>query len=84
MVKMLLSIAQSDRERECLQYAIYKASDLTPSQARRRYGFEAMHVRALAVEAAVTEIQQVQEAIEDLHVACIEEQSVLTRLGIPT
>ena len=82
VVKVLLSIAQSDCERECLRYAIYKASGLTPSQARCRYGFEGMHVRALAVEAAVTEIQQIREAIEDL--ACIEEQAVLTRLGILT
>ena len=81
VVKMLLSIAKSDRERECLRYAIYKASGITPSQARRTYGFEGMQARSLTVEATITELQQIREAIEDL--ACIEEQALLTRFGIP-
>ena len=32
-VKMLLSIAKSDRERECMRYAIYKASGMTPRRS---------------------------------------------------
>ncbi len=81
VVKMLLSIAQSDQERECLRYAIYKASGMTPSQARRTYGFEGMQARSLTVEATITEIQQIRQAIEDL--ACIADQALLTRFGIP-
>ncbi len=81
VVKMLLSIAESDRERECMRYAIYKASGITPSQARRRYGFECMQARALSVEAAISEIKQIREAIEDL--ARIEDRALLTRFGIP-
>ena len=34
MVKILLSITQSDRERECVRYAIYKASGMTPTAIR--------------------------------------------------
>ncbi len=45
-LKQLLSIAQSDRERECLRYAVYRASGLTPTAARRCFGFEGMPVRA--------------------------------------
>ena len=41
-VKMLLSLAHSDRERETLRYAIFKASGVSQTEARRRYGFEGM------------------------------------------
>ncbi len=81
MVKMLLRIAQSDRERESMRYVIYKASGMTASQARRAYGFQNMQSRALAVEDAIAEIQQIREAIEDL--ANVEEEALLTRWGIP-
>ncbi len=81
-VKMLMSIAQSDRERECLRYTLYKASGMTPTAVRRAYGFEYMQARASRVEAAILEIQQIREAITDL--ACIEDESLLARFGIRT
>ena len=37
-VKMLLGLAQSDRERECIKYAIFKASGMTATRSRRQYG----------------------------------------------
>ena len=40
VVKSLLSLCQSDRERECLRYTVYKASGLSATQTRKRYGFE--------------------------------------------
>ena len=42
-VKMLLSLAQSDRDRETLRYAIFKASGMSQTEARRWYGFEGMN-----------------------------------------
>ena len=42
VIKMLLSISQSDCERECLRYAIYKASGKTATMERQTYGFENM------------------------------------------
>ena len=82
MVKMLLNIAKTDRERECVRYAIYKASGMTPTQARRLYGFERMEERALSVEATIEEVQQIRIAIEDL--ACTEERALLTSMGVYT
>lgn len=79
-VKMLLSIAKSDRERECVRYAVYKASGMTPTSVRRLYGFERMQARATSVEAALSDVQQIREAITDL--ANIEDESVLARFGI--
>ena len=75
IVKMLLSISQSDRERECLRYAVYKASGMTATMVRRTYGFENMRTRSLSVESALLEIKQIREAIDDL--ASTKEESVL-------
>lgn len=79
VVKMLLSISQSDRERECLRYAVYKASGMTATMVRRTYGFEGMQARAISVESALLEIKQIREAIDDL--ANTKEESLLVHLG---
>ena len=39
-VKMLLGMAQSDRERECLRYAIFKSSGMSSTRARHEFGLE--------------------------------------------
>ena len=80
VVKMLLSIAQSDRERKSLQYAICSASGITPTEARRRYGFQHMKRNAKEVEDALDEIQCIREAIADL--ASVEDTALLQSFGI--
>ena len=74
LVKMLLSMAKSDRERTCLKYAMYKSSGLTSTAARRIYGFEHMSVCA-QVEETLSKIQRIREAITEL--ASIEEKALL-------
>ena len=37
-VKMLLGLAQLDPGRECIRYAIFKASGMTATRARQQYG----------------------------------------------
>ena len=39
-LKHLLCPAQSDQERECIKYAVLKSSGLTPTAARKFYGFQ--------------------------------------------
>jgi len=48
-VKMLLNLAQSPNERECLRVAIVKASGISSSKSRRDYGFERMDERTALV-----------------------------------
>ena len=79
-VKNLLNLAQSDRERECIRYAIFKASRMTPTRVRHRYGFEGMAKRAKKVEDVIDEVLSIREAINDL--ATIEDTAVLATLGI--
>ena len=38
----LLSLAQTDRERECIKYAVFKTSGLSASAAWKFYGFSDM------------------------------------------
>ena len=80
LVKMLLSIAQSDRERECIRYAVVKPSGMTPTCARRVYGFERMQARAASVETALLEVQQIRQSIDDL--AKIEDRALLASFGV--
>lgn len=58
VVKMLLNIAQSDCERTCLRYAIFKASSMTPTAARQVYGFEHMSAHAEEVESTLLTLYQ--------------------------
>ena len=68
-LKQLLRLTQSERERECLPYAVYKASGAFPSEARRLFGFEDMKMRALHVEECM------KEAVDDF--AQCQDQAVL-------
>ena len=53
----LLSMAQSDRERETLRYVVYKASGITSIKARKLYGFEKMNSRALRVDDSIVQMK---------------------------
>lgn len=65
-VKRVLSLAQSECEKECLRYAMYKSYGLTPSGARRRFGFERMGERAKDVESCIKVVEEIKLSFEDL------------------
>ena len=52
-LKDLLSLAQTDKERECVRYAVWKLSGLSVTAARRVYGFENLRERAQKVDTAI-------------------------------
>ena len=79
-VKLLLSIAQSDRERTSLKYAIIKAGNMTPTAARKAYGFENTQELQQRVEDAITTAKRINEAVDDL--ARVEDRSLLISMGI--
>lgn len=56
-VKMLLSLATCDRERGVMRYAIFKASGMSATRARRQYGFERMMEHSARVQEAIVETQ---------------------------
>lgn len=77
---MLLNLAQSPRERECLRVAIVKASGISSSKARRIYGFEKMDKRIVVVEESLSEAQRIREAVNDL--AQSQDKALLQMYGI--
>ncbi len=66
LARDILSFANSDRERECIRYVIFKSSGLTATQARRIYGFENMNTRAVKVEKALSKAQEIRRGIDEL------------------
>ena len=82
VVKSLLSLCNSDRERECLRYTVYKASGLSATQVRKRYGFQSMNERSQVVEDALQHAKYIRESIDEL--AKSKDQSMLKALGLPS
>lgn len=64
-LKQLLSLARSDSARECIRYAVYKVSNLTPTGARKKYGMENMEKRAARVEECMEESLAIRKAFEE-------------------
>ena len=64
--KMLLNIAQSYWERQLLQVVLVKAAGMTPTEARRHYGFERMEERSKTLDLYISKAQAIREQVEDL------------------
>lgn len=50
------------RERIRIRYAVYKASNLTPTQAKLHLGFDNMTHRAVSVQECIDEVKAINEA----------------------
>ena len=82
VVKSLLSLCQSDRERECLRFTVFKASGLSATQICKRYGFESMTERSKVVEDTLQHAKYIRESIDEL--AKSKDHSMLKALGVPS
>ena len=76
----LLTLAQSDSDRELVRYTVFKTSGLTASAARRQYGFDNMSERAARVEACIEECLHIRESINSLSED--QEAAAMQLLGI--
>ena len=80
VVKSLLGLCQSDRERECIRYAFFKSSGMSATQARKSFGFERMVSRSKKVEQAIEHARYIRSSVEKL--SKIKEKAVQRNLGI--
>ena len=80
MPKCYLRIAQSDRERDCIKYAICKASRILATRACTLNGFQYMNEHTTKVEKAMVEVQKVYETVEDI--ANVQDKALLKSFGI--
>lgn len=78
--KSILVLAQSDRKRETISYAVYKASGITPNLAQKRLGISNMASRALKVEKSIAEVKEIRDAVDDL--ANTQDSALLASYGI--
>ena len=65
-LKKLMLISESERERQCIRYAVFKSSCTTPSEARRKYGFDRMDEKAAQVEACIKQAEEIHHATDKL------------------
>ena len=65
-LRELLRLAQSDRERECLKYAVFKGSGLTPTAARRELGLENMGKRVTHMVDCIQQAAEIERSFEEL------------------
>ena len=75
-----MSLAQNDRERECIRYTAIVASGLSATAARKQFGFDNMTERSLRFENAIEEIKATREAINSL--CKVQEKVALAEYGI--
>ena len=79
-VRALIISAQSDRERECIRYAVFKASGLSSTSVRQKYGFDNMTERAARVEEAMCEAQKIRETFDEI--ANIQDKALLAHFAM--
>ena len=61
-----LLISESERERQCIRYAVFKSSCTTLLEARRKYGFDRMDEKAAQVEACIKQAEEIHHATDKL------------------
>ena len=79
-VKALLGLAQSDHERELIRYSVFKSSGLTPTTARKQFGFERTQERSEHVQECIQEAQNIREAIID-KLTAVQDEALLASMG---
>ena len=65
-LKDILHMACSDRERECIRYAVYQSSGLSAKGARKHYGLERMDQRSQKVDDVIEERKCIYAAIDEI------------------
>ena len=76
----LLKLAQSDRERECVRYAAWKASGISASSARKQFSFDNIAKRGNKIHACIQEIKEITKDVEEI--CKVKETAMLTSLGL--
>ena len=79
-LKDILSIAQNERERECIRYTAFAVSGLSATGARKRFGLERITERALCVQRTIEETQAIRSAIHS--VSKTQEKVALAQFGV--
>ena len=79
-LKNVLSLAQSDREREMIRYTAVLSSGMSATAARKHFGLDSVQHRLDRVESVLDEMKAIRSAFESI--ANIQESATLAQFGI--
>ena len=79
-LQQILSLAQSDRERELIRYTAFVSGQFSQTSARKILGLDDMKRRVAEIERCVSEAREIRKTIDDM--AMIEIQSLAINHGL--
>eukprot|EP00731_Ephydatia_muelleri_P013410 Em0007g720a len=77
---MLLSVAQTQRERQLISYGIVKSLGLSSESAKHHFGITRVPNRIARVQQTITDMQTLREFINQI--SHVKEKSILQILGL--
>ena len=75
----LLLLARTDREKELVKHATFRASGLTKSSARAHFGLEDLSEKMYRIEECIKEVEAIRQSIECL--TQVKEKALMRSLG---
>ena len=78
--KELIGVCDSDKQRDCLKYAIGQAIGASAKQMRHQYGIENYNRKTKEVKSALDHVNDICKAIDQI--ANIKEEATLISLGL--
>ena len=79
-LRMLLSVAQTQRERQLISYGIVKSLGLSSKSAKHHFGITRVPNRIARVQQTITDMQALREVINQI--SHVKEKSILQILGL--
>ena len=79
-LRMLLSVAQTQRERQLVSYGIVKSLGLSSKSAKHHFGITRVPNRIARVQQTITDMQALREVINQI--SHVKEKSILQKLGL--
>ena len=79
-LRMLLSVAQTQREHQLISYGIVKSLGLSSKSAKHHFGITRVPSRIARVQQNITDMQALREVINQI--SHVKEKSILQTLGL--
>lgn len=79
-MKSLLTLAESEAEKEHLKYAVVKSAGMSADKAQKMFGFHNVNRRAVTVESAHEEACEIKDSI--MNIARLKDSALLESFGL--
>ena len=75
-LREILSLAQSDRERELIRYTAFVSGQFRQTSARKQLGLDDMKRRTAEIERCTKEVKEIRESIDEMAMAEIRSLAI--------